>query len=248
MIIPEALKDKIKTAKKVAVFTGAGISAESGIPTFRGKDGIWKKFRPEELANFDSFIKNPELVWEWYNHRRKIISETKPNNGHNAIKELENIFDDVRVITQNVDNLHKRAGSKIIYELHGNIEKNYCIKCSKRFDFIEQIESNKLLKCECGGFVRPDVVWFGELLPQNIFTEAENFARESDLFFIVGTSAVVYPAALIPIYAKENGAYLIEINIEPTELSISSHHSIYGKSGEILPELLNEITLILNGK
>lgn len=248
MNIPDELKERIKTAKNVAVFTGAGISAESGIPTFRGKDGIWNKFRPEELANFDAFIKNPELVWEWYNHRRKIISETKPNNGHFAIKELENIFDDVRVITQNVDNLHKRAGSKAIYELHGNIEKNFCIKCKKRFDFIELIESDKLLKCDCGGLIRPGVVWFGEMLPEKVFAEAENFARKTDLFFIVGTSAVVYPAALMPIYAKESGSYLIEINIEATEITYSVHHSFFGQSGEVLPELLEKIKLILTGE
>ena len=131
MKIASEIINKIMDADKIVFFTGAGISAESGIPIFRGKDGIWNKLKPEELANFNSFLKNPELVGEWYQHRRKIVSDSEPNAGHMAIVEMENYFPNVKVITQNVDNLHKRAGSKTVYELHGNIERNYCINCGK---------------------------------------------------------------------------------------------------------------------
>ncbi|RPI74196.1 MAG: NAD-dependent protein deacylase, partial [Ignavibacteriales bacterium] len=146
--------EKLKSAKSVVFFTGAGISAESGIPTFRGKEGLWKKIKPEELASFDAFLKNPELVWEWYNHRKKIIHDAKPNAGHIAIADSQNLFDNVTVVTQNIDNLHRRAGSKIIYELHGNIERNFCIKCKTFYN--EELDfSSGVPKCKCGGLIRP---------------------------------------------------------------------------------------------
>lgn len=235
------LLEKLKEANSIVFFTGAGISAESGIPTFRGDEGLWNKFKPEELANFNAFMRNPDMVWEWYQYRRNIISETKPNAGHEAIVEFEKYFD-VAVVTQNVDNLHGRAGSKNIYELHGNIERNFCIDCKTFFNEDEFKLKQNVPKCgNCGGMVRPDVVWFGENLPQNVFNQAEQKAMESDICFIVGTSAVVYPAAYIPITAKQNGAYLVEINIDQTEISSSVDYSINGKSGEVLPEILNII-------
>ncbi len=242
MEFEEKLINKINDSKNILFFTGAGISAESGIPTFRGKDGIWNKLKPEELANFNAFIKNPDLVWEWYQYRRKIIEEKEPNAGHYAIKEFENYFPNVTVVTQNVDNLHNRAGSKKVLELHGNIEKNYCIKCKKRFDNLPSTDSKNALKCDnCGGLIRPDVVWFGEMLPVDIFNEAEKAARICDICFVVGTSAVVFPAANIPIIAKQYGATLVEINITNTELSYTCNYSLLGKSGEILPKILDEI-------
>ena len=134
---------KLSSSKSVVFFTGAGVSAESGIPTFRGKDGIWHKLKPEELANFDAFLKNPEMVWEWYKHRKQIVHESKPNAAHKTISDFQNIFPEVVVITQNIDNLHKRAESKIVHELHGNIERNYCIKC-KTFYNDEIVFSNPL--------------------------------------------------------------------------------------------------------
>lgn len=233
--------DKLKNAKKILFFTGAGISAESGIPTFRGEDGIWKKFKPEELANFNAFLKNPEMVWEWYQYRRKIISEAQPNKAHFAIAEFQNYFDEVIVSTQNIDNLHRRAGSKIIYELHSNIEKNYCIKCKKRYDFINFDFNKKIPKCECGGLIRPDVVWFGEFLPMNDYNASEKAAEECDVTFVIGTSAVVYPAANIPLIAKSNQKFVVEINIEPTEISHLVNLLLIGKAGEILPQILEEI-------
>jgi NAD-dependent deacetylase len=228
---------RIITAGSIVFFTGAGISAESGIPIFRGKDGIWNKLKPEELANFNAFLRNPELVWEWYAQRKKIIKETKPNPAHLAIAELQNLLPDVKVITQNVDNLHRRAGSKIIYELHGNIERNYCIKCRAPYNIEIEISSG-VPKCKCGGLIRPDVVWFGEYLPEDHFSAAENAAAACDVFIIVGTSAVVYPAASIIYTAKNSGAYLIEINIESTEVSQLVNKSYFGKAGEVLPSIV----------
>ena len=230
--------EKLKAAKKIVFFTGAGISAESGIATFRGADGIWNKMRPEELASFDAFMRNPSLVWEWYQHRREIITNVKPNNAHISIAEMEKNYD-VTVVTQNIDNLHRRAGSTKIFELHGNIERNYCVDCktfynSPEFEFSKNVQYCKM----CGGLIRPDVVWFGEMLPQDQFAGGEKAAEWSDICFVVGTSAVVYPAAYIPMSAKNAGSYLVEINIEPTELTSYADYSIFGKAGEILPDIL----------
>ena len=233
--------NKITIAKNVVFFTGAGISAESGIPVFRGKDGIWNKLKPEELANFNAFLKNPELVWEWYQHRKKVISESKPHAGHMAIAEMENYVPEVKVITQNIDNLHKRAGSKTVYELHGNIERNYCIKCKRVYQEEDLPFKGKTPRCDCGGLIRPDVVWFGEYLPQDQFNASYSAAENADMFFVVGTSAIVYPAASLIYKAKESGAYLVEINIERTEISPIVHSSLFGKAGEVLPQILEAV-------
>ncbi len=243
MKIGEELQKKFNNAERIVFFTGAGISAESGIPVFRGKDGIWNKLKPEELANFDAFLNNPELVWEWYQHRKKIVSDSSPNAGHLAIVEMEKYFPDVKVITQNVDNLHKRAGSKTVYELHGNIERNYCIKCKKVY--LDNIPmSGKIPKCDCGGLIRPDVVWFGEYLPQDQFDASYRASENADIFFIIGTSAIVYPAASLIYTAKESGATLIEVNIERTEISSLVNSSFFGKSGEVLPGILDTVKKI----
>ncbi len=231
--------EKIKTANSVLFFTGAGISAESGIPTFRGKDGMWKNYRPEELATLDAFLKNPDRVWEWYQYRRRIIRNASPNRGHLSITQMQYYFKEVVVVTQNVDNLHKRAGNKEVYELHGNIEINRCLRCGKLFypPMFEQDE--KAPRCpDCGGLVRPNVVWFGEPLPEDVLKSAQEAASNCDTCFTVGTSAVVYPAALIPTIAKSSGAYVVEININKTEFSNYAHLSLIGKSGEILSEIL----------
>ncbi|GMR25729.1 MAG: NAD-dependent deacylase [Ignavibacteria bacterium] len=237
MNIDRSLIEKLKSSRSVIFFTGAGISAESGIPTFRGKDGIWNKLKPEELANFDAFIRNPDMVWEWYNHRKLIIHNSQPNKGHLTIAEMQNHFDEVIVITQNIDNLHRRAGSKNIFELHGNIERNYCVNC-KKFYNKELDFSNGVPKCECGGLIRPDVVWFGEYLPDDQFTGSEKASMNTDIFFIVGTSAVVYPAAGLVFTAKQSGAVLVEINLVKTEISSSVDYSFFGEAGTILPNIL----------
>ncbi len=235
----QQLISKLKKADSIAVFTGAGISAESGVPTFRGEDGLWKKFRPEELANFDAFMRNPDLVWEWYRYRKKIIADIKPNAGHYALAEMEKRHEYFAIITQNIDNLHRRAGSKNVYELHGNIERNYCIDCRKSYSNEEIIKQEKAPRCNCGGLIRPDVVWFGEFLPQDQWDAGEAAADRADIFFSIGTSAVVYPAASLPMIAKRAGAYVVEINLERTELSHQADEVLLGKSGEILPKLID---------
>lgn len=235
----------LKDAENVVFFTGAGISAESGISTFRGADGIWNKLKPEELANFDAFLKNPDRVWDWYQYRRHIIENSKPNPAHLAIAEMQEYFRNVAVVTQNIDNLHRRAGSRKVYELHGNIERNYCIECHTWYNapgFASSTEDSKVPRCEkCGGLIRPDIVWFGELLPEEDFSNSEKAAEKCNIMFAVGTSAVVYPAARIPLMAKRLGAYLVEINLEETELSPLADYVLLGKAGEILPGILEEV-------
>jgi len=236
MDISSSLINKLKLAESIVFFTGAGISAESGIPTFRGKEGIWNKLKPEELANFSAFMKNPEMVWEWYKYRKKIVQDAKPNKGHLAIADFQELISKVTVITQNVDNLHRRAGSKNIFELHGNIERNYCTRC-RTFYNEEVILESKIPKCSCGGLIRPDVVWFGEFLPEDQYEGAEKAASFSDIFFVVGTTGIVYPAASLIYVAKRAGAYIVEVNIEETEVSSSADESYFGESGKILPQI-----------
>jgi NAD-dependent deacetylase len=238
--ISSRLIEKLKEADSVVFFTGAGISAESGIPTFRGKDGIWNKLKPEELANFNAFMKNPEMVWEWYKYRRRIVHDALPNEGHKTIALVQDIIKDVTVITQNVDNLHQRAGSRKVFELHGNIERNYCIRCKTFYNSDIDIEL-KVPKCSCGGLIRPDVVWFGELLPEDEYTGAEKASTLADIFFVVGTAGVVYPAASMIFTAKRSGAYIVEINIEETEVSTAADESYYGEAGRILPAIFNKL-------
>lgn len=234
---------KISESNKIVFFTGAGISAESGIPTFRGKGGIWNKLKPEELANFNAFMRNPQMVWEWYNHRKKIIHEAKPNAGHIAIAAMQDLIEEVTVVTQNIDNLHRRAGSKNIFELHGNIERNFCVNC--RTFYNEELDfSNGVPKCKCGGLIRPDVVWFGEYLPEDQFEGGENTSVLSDMFFVVGTSAVVYPAAGLVHAAKRAGSFIVEVNVVETEISSLCDQSFLGEAGKILPEIVNEVKRI----
>lgn len=229
----------LKDAKSVVVSTGAGVSAESGVPTFRGENGLWKKFRAEELATFEAFQANPDLVWEWYQYRREIINKIQPNPGHHAIAELSKLFDKFQLITQNVDGLHRVAGSEDILELHGNIKRNRCLECGE-IDYDEEFKQFPPL-CKCGGRLRPDVVWFGELLPAGALEKAYEAAKSCDLFFTVGTSGVVQPAASLPPTARQHGAFVVEINIEPTELTFIVDQHFRGKSGEVLPAIVDKI-------
>jgi NAD-dependent deacetylase len=238
MEISDVLKSKLVPQTRVAVLTGAGISAESGVPTFRGEDGLWKKFRPEELATFDAFMANPQLVWEWYRYRRELIEKVKPNPAHYALAKFQKFFGNFTLITQNVDGLHQRAGSIDIVELHGNIKRNRCIQCEKVYETIEMKPEEIPPRCECGGKIRPDVVWFGEMLPQNAIKTAFEVSSSCDLFFSVGTSAVVTPAASLPVMAKRSGAYLVEVNLEPTELSHLSDELLLGQAGEVIPVIV----------
>ncbi|MCS6958384.1 MAG: NAD-dependent deacylase [Aquificaceae bacterium] len=206
---------------KVVVLTGAGISAESGVPTFRGSGGLWKSFRPEELATPEAFKSNPKLVWEWYLWRRSIIANAEPNAGHVGLVELEKRFgENFLLITQNVDGLHQKAGSKRVVELHGNIWRVRCLAC-KAVYYDYRLESDELpLKCDfCGGIIRPDVVWFGEALPEEALDTAYTWASSCQIFVSIGTSGTVYPAAELPHIAKIKGAKVIEINPEKTPIS-----------------------------
>jgi len=238
------LVTRLVEADTVAVLTGAGISAESGIPTFRDVGGLWEQFKPEELANIRAFLRNPALVQAWYRHRRDVALENKPNAGHKALVELEHLLNDFLLITQNVDNLHRRAGSSNLVELHGNILRNYCIDCGHEAGEVEMdsLSEGEPATCnKCGGYYRPDVVWFGEMLPYGALIKAEEVAASTDVFLTIGTSALVYPAAGIPIAAKENGAYVAEINIKPSAIANIVDEVILGRAGEILPALVKSV-------
>lgn len=233
------LVGQIKNLSKCVILTGAGISAESGVPTFRGKDGLWGKLRPEELATMDAFMANPKLVWEWYNWRRQLVSEVQPNPGHYAIVDLQNLFDDFTMITQNVDGLHQVAGSVDVLELHGSIMRNKCVDCERPFETEAPIDPDNIPVCrECGGKIRPDIVWFGEMLPSETIQKAFDKAEQAEIFFSIGTSAIVQPAASLPLTAKQYGATVVEINPEETPLTPLADFYLKGASGEILPGLV----------
>ena len=233
----DSVKNQILEAKKIVFVTGAGISQDSGIPTYRGTDGLWKNYDPMKLATIDAFDENPKLVWEWYQDRRKNIFAAKPNFAHKAIAELEK-FAEVSVLTQNIDGLHKKTGSSNIYELHGSIIRIKCTVC----DYNEEsfTEFNSLPpKCTCGNMLRPDVVWFGEPLPQKTWQDAMVLAGTCDLMIIAGTSLLVSPANTLPVFASQNGATMIEVNPEKTMLSSEVDLSIQEKSSIALPELVS---------
>ena len=234
----EQAREWLKNAASVAVLTGAGISAESGVPTFRGDGGLWKQYRAEELATPEAFARDPKLVWEWYSWRRNLIASTKPNPGHFALAELENKLPRFTLITQNVDGLHDRAGSKKILKLHGDIWTLRCVDCRQQ-GRDEQLEFPELPpRCKCGGLLRPGVVWFGEALPWDTYQESEEAISSADVLLVVGTSAVVYPAAgLVPL-AQSAGAKVIEINPDETPLSSRLDCSLRGNAGELLPRLI----------
>ncbi len=233
----------LRRSKSLFVLTGAGISAESGIPTFRGSDGLWKSFSATDLATPEAFEKNPQLVWEWYHWRQEIIKQAKPNPAHYSLAHLEKKFDEFLLLTQNVDNLHKRAGSQNVLELHGNIFRARCLSCGTIIDHkIRQEEkADNQPKCNCGGLLRPDVVWFGEQIPQDIWQQSLEFLSNADVAIVSGTSGIVWPAAAIPEIAKRSGVRTIEINLEPTPISDIVDVSILGKAGEILPQVVSKL-------
>ncbi len=235
----------LKSTKSLFVLTGAGISAASGIPTFRGKDGLWKNYSATELATPEAFERNPKLVWEWYHWRQGIILKARPNPAHYALVELEKKVERFLLLTQNVDNLHKVAGSKNVLELHGNIFRARCLGCGKIMPHQVEINSNgevgqknELPHCSCGGLLRPDVVWFGEPIPQDVWEESIKFLTSADTALICGTSGVVFPAAAIPGIARDYGSKTIEINLEPTPISSIADVSIIGSADKILPEIV----------
>ena len=239
MDFPSSLIESLRNARRIVVLTGAGISAESGLATFRdAQTGLWSKFKPEELATADAFQRNPKLIQDWYQWRREQALNAKPNAGHLALAELEKRAPEFLLITQNVDGLHARAGSKRIVELHGNIHRFRCFDNDCASDNFE-VENGRCRSC--GGNLRPDVVWFGEMLPVDALGTATNAAELCDVFFSIGTASVVYPAADLWRRAKDHGAIVIEINKDPTPLTPLADHSFLGKAGEILPALVQQI-------
>lgn len=230
--------------RPVAALTGAGISAESGIPTFRGPSGLWKGFRPEELATPQAFQRDPEGVWEWYHWRRGLVTAAEPNPGHYALAALEHHFRQehqedhlVTVITQNVDGLHRRAGSENLIEIHGTLLDSRCTRCSHG----ETIppEASGLVYCSaCGALARPAVVWFGESLPPDAWRAAYRRSAEAAVMLVVGTSAVVHPAAGLIELAAQAGAVIIEVNPEPSGMAGWARYALRAKAGEALPQLL----------
>lgn len=236
--IPPGLLERLREARRIAVLTGAGISAESGIPTFRDAlSGLWACYDPQELATPEGFARNPKLVWEWYAARRKRIAEVQPNAGHRALAELEQRIAQFTLVTQNIDSLHQRAGSRAVIELHGNIAR---VKCSREHTVVSAFpEDESPPRCgACGAFLRPDVVWFGEMLPFEALEQAEAAARGCEVFFSIGTSAEVFPAAELPLTALSAGATVVEINPEETALTRRAHFALQGPAGVVLPQLL----------
>jgi NAD-dependent deacetylase len=238
--IPAALIGRLRKACSIAALAGAGISAESGVPTFRdAQTGLWAKFDPLELATPDAFRRNAKLVWDWYAWRRELVAKAAPNAGHRALAALEAAVPDFLVITQNVDGLHGAAGSRRVVELHGNIQR---VKCSREGTIIDTWDDSsprEAPRCvSCGAFLRPDVVWFEETLPEAALAEAERAARDCDMLLVVGTAAEVYPAAMLPTYARHRGAAIVEINPNPTRLSDRVDFVLRGPSGVVLPALV----------
>ncbi len=234
---------KIAESTRITVLTGAGISKASGIPTFRGKDGLWHKYSPTELATMGAFMKNPKLVWEWYNYRRKIVKEAKPNQAHLALVKFEELWqDNFTLVTQNVDSLHRMAGSKNIYELHGNIFEVRCLNCGKVY-YDDKVYSDDELPptCKfCSGRLRPNVVWFGENLDRDVLNAAMRASATCDCFIAVGTSGVVQPAASLPKIAHDRDAFVIEVNVDYSGISIYADEVLLGKAEEMLPQLVEK--------
>jgi NAD-dependent deacetylase len=238
--ILEELRERMRAARSVFVLTGAGVSAESGVPTFRdgGNAAIWKGMPFEVISSAGMVRGNLPEVWEWFDYRRGVLESCRPNPAHATLASWQERFPRFTLATQNVDGLHAEAGSRGVLELHGNVWRTRCLSCGGREDVREKPEDERPPVCRaCKGLMRPDVVLFGELLPEDVWVLAAERASESDLCFIVGTSAIVYPAAGLPVTAKESGAFLVEVNPEPTPLSVMCDMTLRGPAGEILPRI-----------
>ncbi|HEY5892840.1 MAG TPA: NAD-dependent deacylase [Chthoniobacterales bacterium] len=242
MRIPQGLTDLLAKAQRVTVLTGAGVSAESGVPTFReAQTGLWARFQPEDLATPTAFRRNPKLVWDWYAWRRELVAAAEPNPAHLALVEMEKRVPQFTLITQNVDGLHQRAGSREVIELHGNITRT---KCFEEDTVVASWPDTGDVppKCpRCGGLLRPDVVWFEEALPAVALSLAFEKSAGCDVFFSVGTSTVVYPAADLPFHSKASGAAVVEINPNATPLTKQADYVLTGAAGEVLPEVLKAL-------
>lgn len=240
--IPAELISLLKVASRVAVLTGAGISQESGLPTFRdAQEGLWAQYQPEDLATPAAFAKNPQLVWDWYAMRREKAKTVQPNPGHYALAEMARQIRHFNLITQNVDSLHQRAGSVEVLELHGSLGRVKCAACGQPTQTWQESEGEVPRCAACGGWLRPDVVWFGEELPQRALEAAVEAARRADLFFSIGTSGLVQPAASLAMAAKYQKAVVVEVNATPTPLTELADFTLIGKAGEILPALVQAV-------
>ena len=247
----EQAKALLENARRIVAVTGAGISAESGAPTFRGPEGLWKSYRPEELATPEAFARDPQTVWEWYSWRRELIAACSPNPAHLALARLALNHPEVAIITQNVDDLHTRAAreqaggadlsSALPIELHGSINRDRCSVCDSRQPgslVIDITSVDTLPQCDqCSGLMRPDVVWFGEALDEVILERAFRLARSADLCLVVGTSALVHPAASVPLATIGNGGKLIEVNLQETSLTPYASAQLHAPAGTVLGKL-----------
>lgn len=238
----EAVRPHLARAGSVVFVTGAGVSQESGIPTFRGRDGLWRRHDPMRLATIGAFWEDPALVWEWYEERRQNVLAARPNAGHLAVAEMEG-FADVSVLTQNIDGLHQRAGSSRVVELHGSIVRTKCTSC----DFAGGADVRTTQappRCACGALLRPDVVWFGEPLDHGVWERAARLAGGCDVMVVAGTSLEVSPANSLPAYARGNGAAIIEVNPAETALSAHADLSVRDTAAGALPGLVSEFAMM----
>jgi len=248
MLLPEAALTRLCSARRIVALTGAGISAESGVPTFRdAQTGLWAKYRAEELATPEAFVSRPRLVWDWYAWRRELVSRAEPNPAHAALARFQDIFPDFVLITQNVDGLHARAGSRSVLELHGNIATTVCFDEGLPVSDYED-DGRTPPRCpRCGALLRPGVVWFGESLPRATLERARQAAESCHVMLSVGTSSLVHPAAGLPLLAQERGALLVEINPSPTPLTPYVDFALCGPAGQLLPQLLQQIEAVRVG-
>lgn len=242
MVFTDDLINLLRNAKSVVVVTGSGVSAESGVPTFRGEDGLWRQYRAEELATPQAFFSDPVLVWEWYDWRRGVIAEAQPNPAHKIIADMERYYPEFLLITQNVDGLHRKAGNERIVEIHGSIWRVRCVTEHNEHYLYDNPLGDIPPKCECGNLLRPAVVWFGESLPLEGITTATESIQNCEVLMTVGTSGVVYPVASFPMLAKSSGATVIDVNMDVTPITSIADHSLRGKAGEALPKLWETIS------
>ena len=240
-MINQQLITKIKSAKRVAVLTGAGISAESGIPTFRGAGGYWRNYRAEDLATPEAFARDPKLIWEWYAMRMQVCLDAKPNPGHEVVAKMESYFPEFLLVTQNVDGLHVRAGNEKLVEIHGNIFTARCTSCKTKFNLTQVPNQIPVLCRSCGKLARPHIVWFGESYDMSLIEKARNFLLKTDLIFIIGTSGQVGVPVQLASEAIVHGAYSIEINPDSSTISNLVNLHFASASGKILPEIWQEI-------
>jgi NAD-dependent deacetylase len=229
---------RLRRARRLLVLTGAGVSAESGVPTFRGPGGLWRSHRPEDLATPEAFARDPALVWEWYGWRRELIAPLRPNAAHRALARLEARTPEFLLATQNVDGLHTAAGSTRLVELHGSVWRLRCTACGRAEEDRRVPLPSLPPRCACGALLRPDVVWFGEVLPEAAVALAFEAARQADVVLVVGTSALVYPAAALPQVARAAGAFVIEVNPEPTPLTPIADVSLRGAAASLVPAMV----------